>query len=367
MSHEIRTPMNAILGFASLLEERASDPEDKEYTSIIVDNGKTLLKLINDVLDLSKIEAGKITLKNKPTSVRAIFKEIEDLFFLTLNQKNLKLETFISLNVAEYYIIDETRFRQVLVNIVGNAIKFTETGKITLSVDSKSERNSPIHHLIIKIADTGVGIPQDKLKQVFDPFVQVDSEMQQLATGTGLGLTITKRLMELMGGIITLESKVGEGSTFTLDFFNLEISNDKQVDETREYEELKKIQFHNPLILIVDDNLSNLILLKEILKPHNVKVITASSGQSALDKIKLQQPELIITDIKMPKMNGYELLKKIKESSFFKNLPVIAISASVMKGDESKIQAAGFSGFVPKPIDKFFLLRLLEKILPHTM
>lgn len=366
MSHEIRTPMNAIIGFASLLEERVTDPEDKEYTSIIVDNGKTLLKLINDVLDLSKVEAGKISLKNKPTRIREIVKEIEDLFFLTLHQKNLKFEISVSNNVAEYYLIDETRLRQIFVNIVGNAIKFTEKGEISLTIESKSDIKDPIHHLIIKIADTGIGIPRDQLKLVFAPFVQIDSKMQQTTTGTGLGLSITKRLIELMGGIITLDSTVGVGSIFAIDFFNLEVCKNEQVDLNEEFTKLIKIQFYSPSVLIADDNPSSLILLKEILKIHNIKVTTVSNGQAAIDRIKHTQPDLLISDIKMPEMDGFELLKKIKELNLSKYLPVIAISASVMKEDESKVQAAGFAGFVPKPIDKFNLLSVIKKILPHT-
>lgn len=366
MSHEIRTPMNAILGFASLLEERVTDPEDKEFTSIIVDNGKTLLKLINDVLDLSKVEAGKITLNNKPTQINEIVKEIEDLFFLTLHQKNLNLETLITPNVAEYYLIDETRLRQVLVNLVGNAIKFTEKGKITLSIESNSILKDPIHHLLIKISDTGVGIPKDQIEQVFAPFVQVNSGIQQSTTGTGLGLTITKRLIELMGGIITLDSTIGIGSTFKIEFFNLEVYNNEQTDLNQEFEKLVKIQFYSPSVLIVDDNPSSLILLKEILKKHNVRVTTVSNGLAAIERIKLNQPDLLISDIKMPEMDGFELLKRIKELNLTKFLPIIAISASVMKEDESKVQAAGFAGFVPKPIDKFNLLSVIKKILPHT-
>lgn len=366
MSHEIRTPMNAIIGFASLLEERVTDPEDKEYTSIIVDNGKTLLKLINDVLDLSKVEAGKILLKNKPTRIREIVKEIEDLFFLTLHQKNLKFNTSISNNISEYYLIDETRLRQVLVNIVGNAIKFTEKGEISLTIESTSDIKDPIHHLIIKIADTGIGIPREQIKQVFAPFVQVDTSMQQSTTGTGLGLSITKRLVELMGGIITLDSKVGVGSTFTLELYNIEVCNNEQIDLNQDFAKLIKIQFYSPSILIADDNPSSLILLKEILKKHNIKITTVSSGQAAIDRIKLSQPDLLISDIKMPEMDGFELLKKVKELNLAKYLPVIAISASVMKEDESKVQAAGFAGFVPKPIDKFSLLSAIKKILPHT-
>ncbi len=367
MSHEIRTPMNAIIGFASLLEERVTDPEDKEFTSIIVDNGKTLLKLINDVLDLSKVEAGKIVLKNKPTRINEIVKEIEDLFFLTLHQKGLRFETYISNSVAEFYLIDETRLRQILVNIVGNAIKFTEKGNISLTIDSKSEIKNPFHHLILTVSDTGIGIPRNQLNQVFKPFVQVDSKIQQTTTGTGLGLSITKRLIELMGGSITLESTVDVGTTFFIEFLNLEVCNSEQVDLNQEFEKLKKIQFYSPSVFIVDDNPSSLILMKEFLKKHNIKVTTFSNGQAAIDRIKLNQPDLLISDIKMPEMDGFELLNKVKGLNLSKYLPVIAISASVMKEDESKVQKAGFAEFVPKPIDKFNLLSVIKKILPHTL
>ncbi len=366
MSHEIRTPMNAIIGFSELLEERLEDPSDKEYISIIVANGKTLLKLINDVLDLSKVEAGKLSMKKEPTRIKSVVKEIENLFFLTLHQKKISIDISVSSNVADYYLIDETRFRQVLVNLVSNAIKFTERGRIMLTIDSKPARKENNHHLTIKIVDTGIGIPQDQLKRVFAPFVQIDSEVQRLSTGTGLGLTITKRLMDLMGGKISLESNIGIGSTFTLDFLNLEICKHEQVEKTKEKERLLKIMFYGASILVVDDNLSNLILITEILKPHNLKILTVSNGSKALERITSHPPDLLITDIKMPDMDGFELLNRIKLLNLSKVFPIIAISASVMKEDEHKIQTAGFRGFVPKPIDKFVLLSMLKRLLPNT-
>jgi len=354
MSHEIRTPMNAIIGFAELLEERVEDPNDKEFVSIIADNGKTLLKLINDVLDLSKVEAGKIIMKKKPTRIKLIIKEIEDLFFLTLEQKKLTFNFVISKQVSEYYLMDETRFRQVLVNLISNAIKFTQKGSISLNIDSKLSNKENCHHLTIKVTDTGIGIPQDQQKLVFSPFVQIDSEVQRLSTGTGLGLTITKRLMELMGGEISLESEVGAGSTVTLQFMNLEICK-KELD----VEGIDKER-------VVDDNLSSLILITEILKLHNLRVLTMPNGHKALEKIALNPPDLLITDIKMPEMDGFDLLKKVKALDLTKDLPVIAISASVMKEDEYKIQAAGFFSFVPKPIDKYILLKEISKLLPNS-
>lgn len=367
MSHEIRTPMNAIIGFAELLEERVQDATDKEFVSIIADNGKTLLKLINDVLDLSKIEAGKTTMKKKPTSIREIVDEIKALFHLTLTQKKLGFDVTISREVANFYYIDETRFRQVLINLVSNAIKFTEKGKISITIDSSPSKKDNYHNLTIRVVDTGIGIPRDQQKRVFAPFVQVDSEIQRSTNGTGLGLTITKRLISLMGGNISLDSTIGVGSTFTLTFINLEICSAAHVDETLEKDLINKTQFKSSSILIADDNVSNLILMTEILKSHNLKVITVSNGEDAITKIVANQPDLLITDIKMPKMDGFEVLKKVKEMNLKKELPVIAISASVMKEDENSIHKAGFCGFVPKPIDKSTLIKELKKILPYSV
>jgi len=364
MSHEIRTPMNAIIGFADLLTERIEDPTEKEYVSIIADNGKTLLKLINDVLDLSKVEAGKIVVKKKPTRIKQVVKEIEDMFFLLIEQKKLEFRIDVSSRVSEYYLIDETRFRQVLINLISNSIKFTPSGSITLTIDAIVLKDEKFHQLIVIVSDTGIGIPKNQQTKVFAPFVQIDSEVQRKTNGTGLGLTITQRLMELMGGTITLFSEVGKGSTFKLDFQKIEVAREDNIEDLAK-EKLKTIQFYSNEILIVDDNFSNLILITEILKPHNLKVVNSSNGFKALERIKKRPPELIITDIKMPGMDGYELLNRVRELNL-KNQPIVlGMSASVMKEDEQSIKKAGFSGFIPKPIDKINLLFELSCHLPH--
>lgn len=361
MSHEIRTPMNSIIGFAELLQERLENPKDHEFVSIIADSGKTLLKLINDILDLSKVEAGKIVLVNKPTHLRNIINEINNLFYLSLQKKKLILNITISETVADYYFIDEIRFKQILVNVIGNAIKFTETGHITLIINADSPIDSNHHKLTVEVADTGIGIPADQQELIFAPFVQIDSVFQKQNLGTGLGLTITKKLIELMGGGITLESTVGEGSLFTLSFNNIQICTKEQVEESIEKENIKKLMFNNASVLIVDDNVSDLILILEMLKPHNLKVFTVSDGNEALEKLESHPTDLVIADIKMPVIDGYELLKRVKSLNHDKTIPVIAITASVMNDYEKAIQDAGFNGFIPKPIDKFVLLKELKK------
>ncbi len=363
MSHEIRTPMNAIIGFAELLQERVASDEDREFASIISENGKTLLKLINDVLDLSKIEAGKIVIANKPVKIAEIIHEIEGLFSLKLEQQNLDFKVNISDNVKPCYLIDEIRFRQILLNVIGNAIKYTYKGGISISVDAVDIPNTVTQKIIVKIKDTGIGISKEDQERIFAPFVQIINPNNEANIGTGLGLTITKRLVELLNGTILLESEPEKGSAFTLIFNDTKPCSTNHLEDKQEIENLLGTTFNEEQLVIVDDNQSSLLLLSSILKSHKLKVLCYTSGREALSKIESLSPALFIIDIKMPEMDGFELLSNLRKVEKFRHIPCWAISASVMKGDEQRIRNAGFDGFIPKPIDKILLLRELKQLL----
>jgi len=358
MSHEIRTPMNAIIGFADLLRERLSREEEREFATIIFDSGQTLLNLINDILDLSKIEAGKVIIKRSPTNIRGMIAEMRNLFSLKIEQKGLHFNVIIPDSIAELYMLDEVRLRQVLLNIIGNAVKFTEEGGITIELQASEYPESSIQQLTIRISDTGIGIPPDHQQTIFEPFVQVEHEGFENKGGTGLGLTISKHLMELMDGDIRLESIPGKGSTFTLLFHFLEVAPREQLPEKAIADGITPV-FNQEFVLVVDDNLSTLSLLRQIIKPYNLRIYCATSGQEALLKIGETRPNLIISDIKMPKMDGFELLKRIRALDGGVSIPIIAISASVMKDDEQRVMDAGFNAFIPKPIDKDLLMRTI--------
>ena len=360
MSHEIRTPMNAIIGFAELLDDRLSNEHEKQYARIIKSNSAILLNLINDVLDLSKVEAGKFTLVQKPLSISKLIDEVKALFAIKLAEKDVDLFVTVSPSVADYHLADEVRLRQVLVNIVGNAVKFTEKGHVSITMDAV-DTSEEEQQLRISIADTGIGIPQDKQKEIFEAFVQLESNEQQRGVGTGLGLTITQRLAELMHGTLTLESHVGFGSKFTLTLNHVKVCSHKQVEESAEKEVLMRMQFNGDAVFVIDDNDLSLLLFSEVLRPRRLKVITFGSAPEALERFAEVMPHLVITDIKMDGMDGYALLREIRARGY--SMPVMATSASVMNDDEILVAKAGFSAFIPKPMDRYQLLREVKRLL----
>jgi len=357
MSHEIRTPMNAIFGFCQLLQNLVTDPQQRSYLDTIIASSKTLLALINDILDLSKIEAGQIKLNYEPVNIQYIITEIKNVFNQKAQEKGVDLILEIPDNINKLILFDEIRFRQILFNVVGNALKFTDKGYIKI----KAEINEL--DLLLEIADTGIGIATEQQDGIFEAFVQSEGQSTRKYGGTGLGLAITKRLTKMLGGTIHLNSKLGEGSVFSFIFPDIKIvQNPLIVEEKIEIDEDLN-QFRPAKILVVDDVQSNLYLMNAYFAGTKHELIFAADGREALRQAIIQRPDLIILDLWMPDINGLEVSRVLKQNRVTKNIPIIILTASSRVQDETSMQLL-CDGFLRKPVNPAQLVSHLKKILP---
>jgi len=365
MSHEIRTPMNAILGFTELLGKKILSDEQKRWLQSISSSGKTLLSLINDILDLSKIEAGRMVLDYRPVNPRSIFSDIINIFKTKCEKKQVTFETEVASDLHESLVLDETRLRQILFNIVGNAVKFTEKGYIRLSVRQQySKPDKSALDLIFSVEDTGIGIREDQQKVIFDAFRQQIGQSHAQYGGTGLGLAITRRLVEMMGGQIQLSSEPGKGSTFSILLKDVAVAS-VVPKMTRPVLELADIQFVPATILSVDDVETNRLLLKDFLAPYSITIVDAENGAQAIEMARKVRPKLIFMDMKMPVMDGYTATKLIKADKELASIPVIALTASVMKDNLHEIETAGCNDLLQKPVGSEDVIRTLMKYLDY--
>ncbi len=366
MSHEIRTPMNTVLGFTDLLNAQITDPQQKRYLAAITAGTKNLLYLINDILDLSKIEAGKMEIAQEPVNPRVLFTELESVFADLIKEKQLDFLIEVHSSVPQSLILDEIRLKQILFNLIGNAIKFTEKGYIHLSAHTRSADNSKSNlNLIIKVKDSGIGIHANYQDQIFNAFQQQDNKLTKKYGGTGLGLSISQKLARLMNGDIQVESEPGQGSTFTVTLKNIQ-QPEAEVSYLPELEtENQSFIFEEATVLIVDDVGHNRFLLKEYLKTSGFKTYEAVNGNEAVETTRLVLPDLILMDIRMPVMDGIEATKIIKGDALLKQTFIVALSASVMDDEIQKIQEVGFDDFLRKPVKLAELLKSLAKFLPN--
>jgi PAS domain S-box-containing protein len=373
MSHEIRTPMNAILGYSELLGTIVRDGSARDYLDSIKSSGRTLLTLINDILDLSKIEAGKLELKFEYIETVSFFTEFENIFAFKTKEKGIRFFTEISADLPPFLYVDETRLRQVIINLVGNAVKFTEEGYVKLKVYSqkrkgrvRNEKKAPeTIGLSIDVEDTGIGIPEAYLNEIFGSFVQVESK--NALGGTGLGLAISQKLVSMMNGTITVTSETAKGSIFTIALSDVPFQTSINTKDHGHAIHPESIEFDKALILVVDDVEVNRLVIRDILKGTGIDVLEAASGASALKIMKTIRPHLVISDLRMPGMNGFELLGAIKSDSNLKSLPVIAYSASVMKEQKDRIGKSEFAGLLIKPVSIVDLYTELTKNLPYRI
>ncbi len=362
MSHEIRTPMNAIMGFSEILKEQLIEPKYLEYIDIIITSGKTLLGLINDILDLSKIEAGKMEFQYRPVDPHSLFGDIAKIFSVKIKNKGLRLIADIDDKLPASLLLDEVRMRQILFNLVGNAVKFTGEGYIELKVKGVFYPDRSKVDLIFSVKDTGIGISQEDKKIIFDAFKQSKGQSTKKYGGTGLGLAITKKLVELMNGEISIDSIVGKGSIFTIKIKEVSVASVDHSIEEGELE-IENVSFYNQKVLVVDDIQSNRLLLNEILSLYGLNVLDAQNGKEAINIAQSQNPDIILMDLRMPVMDGYEAIKILKGDSKLKNIPVIVLTASAMKASEEDITKIGSDGYIRKPISRPELLAELKKYL----
>ncbi|NLB87683.1 MAG: response regulator, partial [Syntrophomonadaceae bacterium] len=362
MSHEIRTPMIGILGAVDLLEQSITDNTQLEKINNIRECGEDLLEIINDILDVSKIEIGIINLNCENCNVYDLFYRTINMIEPALTEKGLKLHVDIQAISSVSLYLDPYKLRQVLTNLLFNAIKFTSEGTITLKANIDMIDNN--HRLIITIADTGIGIPEDYISYIFDPFYQVDNSNSRNYSGTGLGLYICKRLVELMGGTIDINSSVGKGTKFIISL-PIEppvetVEPIKQVNHIISHDDT--VHFIPRSVLVVEDNELNQKIVCEMLKNYGFEVATAKNGLECLQILQNRAFDAILLDMQMPIMDGYETAQLIKKDKNINHIPIIAMTAHAMNGDREKCLASGCTSYIAKP---FKAEELVEEIKKH--
>jgi signal transduction histidine kinase/CheY-like chemotaxis protein len=358
ISHEIRTPMNIILGTTSLMQNDDPKPGHIKYLNTLKRSGENLLGIINDILDVSKIEAGKLEIEFEPVLLNEIFESIILSLEQSAKDKKLELHYFIDPKINFAILSDPLRLTQIITNLISNSIKFTATGKINLEAKWKGK-----NMLQIIVSDTGIGIPKDKLYTIFDQYEQVRTKVQKKYKGTGLGLAISKKLVDLLHGNISIKSKINKGTSFII---NLPFEKTEIQQHVTSLSEKKDADFLNgKTILIADDFDDNRFVVRETLMffNKNVQILEASDGLQAIEVLKNHKADLVIMDLDMPVMNGFEALSEIRKNKKTKQLKVAASTASLITNGDEEFLEFGFDAYLPKPfdIDQFFIM--LEKIL----
>ncbi len=369
MSHEIRTPMNAILGFTEVLKRGygKNQGDSTKYLDTIHSSGKHLLTLINDILDLSKVESGRLEIDKISCQPHEIIREVIQVIGIKAQEKNISLDFEVMGSIPETIVSDPARLRQIVTNLLGNAIKFTDKGgvKIVLSYHQSNNESA----LMIDVIDTGIGVSNEKLGVIFDPFVQADSSVHRTFGGTGLGLAISRKFARALDGDIKVSSEFGKGTTFTvsidtgpLDGVNfIDAESMVTLDQVPQSAEHQHWEFPSANILVVDDGKENRELLQLVLEDVGLQVVLAENGRVGLEKTQQRDFDIILMDIQMPVMDGFTAVGLMREHGI--KVPIIALTANAMKGVEEECLAAGYSGYQSKPLDLELLIETLAELL----
>jgi PAS domain S-box-containing protein len=366
MSHEIRTPLNAVLGFCELLERDITEPQHMEYLKAINAGGRSLLSLINDILDLSKIEAGRLTLQPEPADVPGMCREIRAIFQEKSRQKGLDFVLEVDPKIPQRLIVDVVRLRQVLFNLIGNGIKFTRAGHVQLTA-----RMEPIipgdqtANLVFSVTDTGIGIPESDIETIFEAFRQKSGQSTREYGGTGLGLTISRRLAEMMDGVLSVESRPGNGSTFSLRLPATLVEDDVRGGANALADAADTAwEFEEAMVLVVDDNRLNRELVLAVLRDTPLTLLEASSGEEALQLAQTHQPDVVLLDLRMPGMDGRAVAQKMRQDVATSWIPILLLTAAATREETESVQQLGLDGFLTKPVRRQNLLSELRRFVP---
>ncbi|MBF0513710.1 MAG: PAS domain S-box protein [Desulfovibrionaceae bacterium] len=363
MSHEIRTPMNGILGMLQLLDMTSLDGEQKEYILAAIKSSKRLTRLLSDILDLSRIEAGRLALEETEFEMANQRQSVLEVFSAIAAQKGVGLDFFVDGQVPPALIGDKARLRQIIFNLVGNAIKFTEKGGVRVDVSRLDAPCDNCLRVLFTVKDTGVGIPEERLGDIFEPFVQAEGSYTRRFQGAGLGLSIVRRLVKLMGGDLSIDSAAGEGTTVYLSLpFKLSDARSGQPGPVAAPAPAPADARRR--ILFADDDTVSLLAGKRMLEKSGYFVVTAVNGQEALERFAGQEFDLILMDVQMPVLDGVEATKRIRASGSPRaGIPIVAMTAYAMSGDKEKFLAAGMDGYLSKPVEMEELGKILRAML----
>ncbi|MDB5200463.1 MAG: response regulator [Chitinophagaceae bacterium] len=362
MSHEIRTPMNAILGFTNLLQKEPLNEKEKEFVRSIQNSGENLLTIINDVLDFSKIEAGMMRIESNSFSLRGLLHSVQTMFGEKIQQKNLHLTVNVEEQIPDILIGDAIRLTQILVNLVNNSVKFTNTGSIHINVTANKKKEEAID-ISFSVKDTGIGIPANKIETIFDRFQQADTDTTRKYGGTGLGLSIVKQLVELQNGTISVSSKTNGGTEFIF-IIPYKISKDLNGDKFIPEEEIQ-LNTKNIKILVAEDNAMNQNLMKHLLASWDLDFDIVNNGQEVIDALQQKKYSLVLMDIQMPLMDGYMATQKIR-NELNNDIPIIAMTAHAMAGEREKCLSFGMNEYISKPIREIELFKIINTILQNS-
>ncbi|MAP55580.1 PAS domain-containing hybrid sensor histidine kinase/response regulator [Altibacter sp.] len=362
ISHEIRTPLNTILGIGHLLHETPLNENQKEYARLLLHSSENLLSLVNNLLDLSKIEAKKVQLEQIPFNLEERLAILHETFSVKARAKGIQLEVTIAKGVPKYLLGDPVKLNQILTNLIGNAIKFTKTGKITLEVTTVKRRGEE-RQLHFSVTDTGMGIPPEKLEAIFQEFSQASYDVSVEFGGTGLGLTISQKLLELHGSTMEVKSTLGEGSCFHFSIWYTE-SKKTSLPQKKDITKIDKRALKGIHVLVVDDNPDNIFIASQYLSQWNVPFKKAHSGTKALELLSEDSFDLVLLDLQMPKMDGYQVATTLRSDPSKKQPVIIAFSASSVGEVSDRLAEAGIDDYLPKPFEPN---ELLEKLLQYSV